>query len=155
VLNQMKAKDPEAHRKYRHIDKSRKDIRARLLRFHGRAAARALPWACRCGFVDGEIVAFNAGVPAFMVKGQLEDDIGPRLVTMVRHRGLAGAERSARPDRVLPRARRRVVLALRAFGASPSSCSSPGCRGRSPGVIRAFHLRAAHLGTGSCAASAR
>ena len=43
--------------------------------------------ACRCAaLVDGEIVAFNAGVPAFMVKkGQLEDDIGPRLVTMVRN----------------------------------------------------------------------
>jgi DNA-binding IclR family transcriptional regulator len=36
--------------------------------------------------VDGEIVAFNCAVPAFMMKkGQLEDDIGPRLVAMVRN----------------------------------------------------------------------
>jgi len=36
--------------------------------------------------VDGEIVSFNCGIPAFMVKkGQLEDDIGPRLVAMVRN----------------------------------------------------------------------
>ena len=35
---------------------------------------------------DGEIVAFNCVVPAFMVKkGQLEDDLGPRLVAMVRN----------------------------------------------------------------------
>jgi DNA-binding IclR family transcriptional regulator len=35
--------------------------------------------------VDGEIVAFNCGVPAFALKkGQLEEDIGPRLVAMVR-----------------------------------------------------------------------
>ncbi len=36
--------------------------------------------------VDGEIVTFNCGVPAFVLKkGQLEDDIGPRLVSMVRN----------------------------------------------------------------------
>ena len=36
--------------------------------------------------VDGEIVSFNCIVPAFMVKkGQLEDDLGPRLVAMVRN----------------------------------------------------------------------
>jgi DNA-binding IclR family transcriptional regulator len=36
--------------------------------------------------VDGEIVTFNCGVPAFILKkGQLEDDIGPRLVAMVRN----------------------------------------------------------------------
>ena len=36
--------------------------------------------------VDGEIVAFNCTVPAFMVKkGQLEEDLGPRLVAMVRN----------------------------------------------------------------------
>ncbi len=35
--------------------------------------------------VDGEVVAFNCGVPSFMVKdGQLENDIGPRLVALVR-----------------------------------------------------------------------
>ena len=36
--------------------------------------------------VDGEVVTFNCGVPAFVIKkGQLEDDIGPRLVGMVRN----------------------------------------------------------------------
>ena len=36
--------------------------------------------------VDGEIVSFNCIVPGFMVKkGQLEDDLGPRLVAMVRN----------------------------------------------------------------------
>ena len=36
--------------------------------------------------VDGEIVSFNCTVPAFLVKkGQLEDDLGPRLVAMVRN----------------------------------------------------------------------
>jgi hypothetical protein len=36
--------------------------------------------------VDGEIVSFNATVPAFMAKkGQLEEDLGPRLVAMVRN----------------------------------------------------------------------
>ena len=40
----------------------------------------------RFGTVDGEIVGFNCIVPAFMVKkGQLEDDLGPRLVAMVRN----------------------------------------------------------------------
>jgi DNA-binding IclR family transcriptional regulator len=89
VLNQMKVKDPEAHRKYRaHIDKSLEDIRARgfcasmgeLRREH---FAVGVPMRRT---VDGEIVAFNCIVPAFMVKkGQLEDDLGPRLVAMVRN----------------------------------------------------------------------
>ena len=89
VLNQLKVKDPEAYRKYRaQIDKALEDIRARgfcasmgeLRREH---FAVGVPMRRT---VDGEIVAFNAGVPAFMVKkGQLEDDIGPRLVTMVRN----------------------------------------------------------------------
>ena len=36
--------------------------------------------------VDGEIVTFNCGVPAFLLKkGQLEEDLGPRLVAMVRN----------------------------------------------------------------------
>ena len=36
--------------------------------------------------VDGEIVAFNCSVPAFLLKkGQLEEEIGPRLVAMVRN----------------------------------------------------------------------
>src|SRR5437762_12532571 len=89
VLNQMKVKEPESHRKYRApIDKSLEDIRARgfcasmgeLRREH---FAVGVPMRRT---VDGEIVAFNAGIPAFMVKkGQLEDDLGPRLVAMVRN----------------------------------------------------------------------
>jgi hypothetical protein len=36
--------------------------------------------------VDGEIVAFNCGVPSFIAKkGALEEDLGPRLVAMVRN----------------------------------------------------------------------
>jgi hypothetical protein len=36
--------------------------------------------------LDGEILAFNCIVPAFTLKkGQLEEDIGPRLVAMVRN----------------------------------------------------------------------
>ena len=36
--------------------------------------------------VDGEIISFNCSVPAFMLKkGQLEEDLGPRLVAMVRN----------------------------------------------------------------------
>jgi DNA-binding IclR family transcriptional regulator len=36
--------------------------------------------------VDNEIVAFNCGVQTFLLKrGQLDDDIGPRLVAMVRN----------------------------------------------------------------------
>jgi DNA-binding IclR family transcriptional regulator len=89
VLNHMKVKEPEAHRKYRaSIDKALEDIRARgfcaslgeLRREH---FAVGVPMRRT---VDGEIVAFNCGIAAFMVKkGQLEDDIGPRLVAMVRN----------------------------------------------------------------------
>src|SRR5438477_3785475 len=71
VLNQMKVKEPESHRKYRTaIDKALEDIRARgfcasmgeLRREH---FAVGVPMRRT---VDGEIVAFNAGIPAFMVK---------------------------------------------------------------------------------------
>ena len=89
VLNQMKVKQPEAHRKFRApIEKSLEDIRGRgfcaanseLLR---EVYAVGVPMRRT---VDGEIVAFNCIVPAFMVKkGQLEDDLGPRLVAMVRN----------------------------------------------------------------------
>jgi DNA-binding IclR family transcriptional regulator len=89
VLNQMKVKEPDSHRKYRgSIDKALEDIRARgfcaslgeLRREH---FAVGVPMRRT---VDGEIVAFNCGIAAFMVKkGQLEDDIGPRLVSMVRN----------------------------------------------------------------------
>ena len=89
VLNQMKVKDPEAHRKYRaSIDKALEDIRARgfcasLGELKREIFAVGVPMRRT---VDGEIVAFNCIVPAFMVKkGQLEDDLGPRLVAMVRN----------------------------------------------------------------------
>ena len=90
VLNQMKVKEPEAHRKYRAHDRqvARGHPRARLLRLHA-ASCAARYYAVGVPMrrtVDGEIVAFNCIVPAFMVKkGQLEDDIGPRLVAMVRN----------------------------------------------------------------------
>jgi hypothetical protein len=35
---------------------------------------------------DGEILVFNCGVPSYLLKeGQLESDVGPRLVSMVRN----------------------------------------------------------------------
>lgn len=89
VLNQMKVKEPEMHRKNRpQIDKAMEDIRSRgfcmsigeLLRD---VHAVGVPMRRT---VDGEIVTFNCAVPAFILKkGQLEEDIGPRLVAMVRN----------------------------------------------------------------------
>jgi DNA-binding IclR family transcriptional regulator len=89
VLNQLKVKEPEMHRKYRpQIDKALEDIRSRgfcvslgevLREVHAVGAPMRRT-------VDGEVVAFNCTVPAFILKkGQLEDDIGPRLVAMVRN----------------------------------------------------------------------
>src|SRR6266446_5452646 len=89
VLNQMKVKEPEAHRKFRpSIDKSLEDIRARGFCASMGELRREV---YRVGVpmrrsVDGEIVSFHRAVPAFMVKkGQLEADLGPRLVAMVRN----------------------------------------------------------------------
>ncbi len=89
VLNQMKVKEPESHRKYRpSIDKSLDDIRLRGFcastgELRREVYAVGVPMRRT---VDGEIVSFNCIVPAFMVKkGQLEDDLGPRLVAMVRN----------------------------------------------------------------------
>ena len=89
VHNQMKVKEPEMHRRFRpQIDKAMEDIRTRgfcvsmgeLLRD---VHAVGVPMRRT---VDGEIVAFNCAVPAFILKkGQLEDDLGPRLVAMVRN----------------------------------------------------------------------
>ncbi|MGH8745330.1 MAG: IclR family transcriptional regulator domain-containing protein, partial [Burkholderiales bacterium] len=88
VLNQIKVKDPELHRKYRTaIDKSLEEIRSRgfctsVGELRREVSAVAVPMRRT---VDGEIVAFNYGVPAFTLKkGQLEDELGPRLVAMVR-----------------------------------------------------------------------
>jgi DNA-binding IclR family transcriptional regulator len=89
VLNQIMVKDPESHRKFRPaIDKSLDDFRARgfcasLGELRREIYAVGVPMRRSA---DGEIVAFNCGVPAFTLKkGQLEDDIGPRLVAMVRN----------------------------------------------------------------------
>jgi DNA-binding IclR family transcriptional regulator len=84
----MKVKEPELLRKYRpQIDKSIEDIRGRgFCTSQGeiRREVHAVGAPMR-RLVDGEIVSFNCTVPAFMMKkGQLDDDIGPRLVSMVR-----------------------------------------------------------------------
>lgn len=88
VLNQIKVKEPELHRKFRTaIDKSLEDIRAKgfcasVGELRREVSAVAVPMRRT---VDGEIVAFNCGVPSFALKkGQLEEDLGPRLVSMVR-----------------------------------------------------------------------
>ena len=89
VLNQIKVKDPDAYRKYRSaIDKSLEEIRSRGFCASAGELRRevhgvGVPMRRT---VDGEIVAFNCAVPAFLVKkGQLEEDLGPRLVAMVRN----------------------------------------------------------------------
>ena len=88
VLNQIKVKEPELHRKFRAaMDKSLEDIRGKgfcvsVGELRREVSAVAVPMRRT---VDGEIVAFNCGVPSFALKkGQLEEDIGPRLVAMVR-----------------------------------------------------------------------
>ena len=89
LLNQMKVKEPDMLRKYKpQIDKALDDVRGRgfcvsLGELRREVHAVGVPMRRT---VDGEIVAFNCGVPAFMLKkGQIEDDIGPRLVAMVRN----------------------------------------------------------------------
>jgi DNA-binding IclR family transcriptional regulator len=89
VLNQMKVKEAELHRKYRaSIDKSLEDIRTRgfcisLGEMRREVHGAGVPMRRT---LDGEILAFNCIVPAFTLKkGQLEEDIGPRLVAMVRN----------------------------------------------------------------------
>ena len=89
VLNQMKVKEPEMLRKNQPaITKGLEDIRGKgYCSSSGdlRREVHAVGVPMRRN-VDGEIVAFNCAVPAFMMKkGQLEDDIGPRLVAMVRN----------------------------------------------------------------------
>jgi DNA-binding IclR family transcriptional regulator len=89
VLNQLKVKEPEMHRKYRpQIDKALEDIRSRgFCVSHGELLREVhAVGAPMRRTVDGEVVAFNCTVPAFILKkGQLEEDIGPRLVAMVRN----------------------------------------------------------------------
>jgi DNA-binding IclR family transcriptional regulator len=89
VLNQMKVKEPELHRKYRpQMDKAIEDIRMRgFCVSYGevRREVHSVGVPMR-RTVDGEIVAFNCSVPSFVLKkGQLEEDLGPRLVAMVRN----------------------------------------------------------------------
>jgi DNA-binding IclR family transcriptional regulator len=89
VLNQMKVKEPEMLRKYHPaILKSLEDIRTKgFCVSHGdlRREVHAVGVPMRRS-MDGEIVTFNCGLPAFMVKkGQMDEDIGPRLVAMVRN----------------------------------------------------------------------
>ena len=89
VLNQMKVKEPEMLRKYQPaITKSLEDIRGKgycVSNGDLRREVHAVGVPMRRN-VDGEVVTFNCGVPAFMLKkGQLEEDLGPRLVTMVRN----------------------------------------------------------------------
>ena len=89
VLNQMKVKEPESLRKYKaQIDKGLEDIRGKgycVSNGELRREVYAVGVPMRRN-VDGEIVTFNCGVPSFVLKkGQLEDDIGPRLVAMVRN----------------------------------------------------------------------
>jgi DNA-binding IclR family transcriptional regulator len=89
VLNQMKVKEPEMLRKYQAaIAKSLEDVRAKgycVSIGDLRREVHAVGVPMRRS-VDGEIVTFNCGVPAFLLKkGQLEDDVGPRLVAMVRN----------------------------------------------------------------------
>ena len=89
VLNQMKVKEPEAYRRNRpQIDKAMEEIRTRgfcasLGELRREVFAVGVPMRRT---VDGEVIAFNCAVPAFMLKkGQLEEDMGPRLVAMVRN----------------------------------------------------------------------
>jgi DNA-binding IclR family transcriptional regulator len=89
LLNQMKVKQPEILRKYKpQIDRGVDDVRSRgfcssVGELRREVHAVGVPMRRT---IDGEIVSFNCGVPAFMLKkGQLEDDIGPRLVSMVRN----------------------------------------------------------------------
>jgi DNA-binding IclR family transcriptional regulator len=89
LLNQMKVKEPEMLRHYQDaITRSLEEIRARgfcvsLGDLRREVHAVGVPMRRS---PDGEIVTFNCGVPAFLLKkGQLEQDIGPRLVAMVRN----------------------------------------------------------------------
>jgi len=89
VLNQMKVKEPAMLSKNQPaITKSLEDIRTKGYCFANgdiRREVHAVGVPMRRS-VDGEIVTFNCAVPVFMLKkSQLEDDIGPRLVAMVRN----------------------------------------------------------------------
>jgi DNA-binding IclR family transcriptional regulator len=89
ILNQMKVKEPESLKKNQAaIARALEDIRARgycVSMGDLRREIHAVGVPMR-RTVDGEIITFNCGVPAFMMKkGHLEEDLGPRLVAMVRN----------------------------------------------------------------------
>lgn len=86
ILNQIKVKEPAAYRENRtHIDKALEEIRVRGYCVSPRRQETYAVGAPLRRPVDGELVSFNCAVPAFLLKkGQLEEDIGPRLVAMVR-----------------------------------------------------------------------
>jgi DNA-binding IclR family transcriptional regulator len=89
LLNQMKVKEPEMLRKYQTaISKSMEEIRGRGFCVAGGELTRevhAVGVPMR-RTVDGEIITFNCAMPTFALKkNQLEDDLGPRLVAMVRN----------------------------------------------------------------------
>jgi DNA-binding IclR family transcriptional regulator len=89
LLNQMKVKEPEMLRRHKaQIDRALEDIRGRgfcssIGDLRREVHAVGVPMRRT---VDGEVISFNCGVPAFLLKkGQLEEEIGPRLVAMVRN----------------------------------------------------------------------
>lgn len=89
LLNQMKVKEPEQYKRHRAaIDKGLEEIKSRgfctsSVDVRREVYAVGVPMRRT---VDGELVSFNCSVPAFLLKkGQLEEDIGPRLVAMVRN----------------------------------------------------------------------
>ena len=89
LLNQMKVKEPETYARNRaHIEKALEDIRSRGYCITPRELRRE-SYAVGAPMrrpVDGELVSFNCSVPAFLLKkGQLEGDLGPRLVAMIRN----------------------------------------------------------------------
>jgi len=89
ILNQMKVKQPEMHRRYLAvIQKAIEDVRARGFCVSAgelRREVHTVGVPMRRA-ADGEIIAFNCSVPAFLLrKGQLEEEIGPRLVATVRN----------------------------------------------------------------------
>ncbi|WP_232239883.1 IclR family transcriptional regulator [Pseudomonas alkylphenolica] len=88
LLNQIKVRTPEDWTAFQgRIEESIQDVHARgfclsygdLRREIHAVAVPMRPMA------DGEILVFNCGVSAFLLnEGQLKNDIGPRLVSMVR-----------------------------------------------------------------------
>jgi len=88
VLNEMKVKTPEDWKAFGpRIEKSIQEYyRSGFCVSYGdlRREIHAVAVPMRAT-ADGEIMCFNCGVPSFLLsEGQLTNDIGPRLVSMVR-----------------------------------------------------------------------